>query len=117
MRLPHRGEKLGAVPEVEATILNKAERLRGQFQVNDYAGFKFLQAITLMSRVQHDLERGRYQNVLSARKQTLSALTTGKARAIRFSTLDALCRALDFQPGDILGHDPAAPENDPGPDG
>ena len=32
----------------------------------------------------------------------LSVLKTGKARAIRFSTLDALCRALDCQPADIL---------------
>lgn len=32
----------------------------------------------------------------------LSILKTGKARAIRFSTLEALCRALDCQPGDIL---------------
>jgi putative transcriptional regulator len=32
----------------------------------------------------------------------LSILKTGKARAIRFSTLDALCRELDCQPGDIL---------------
>ena len=32
----------------------------------------------------------------------LSVLKTGKARAIRFSTLDAICEALDCQPGDIL---------------
>ena len=32
----------------------------------------------------------------------LSILKTGKAKAIRFSTLDAICRALDCQPGDIL---------------
>ena len=32
----------------------------------------------------------------------LSILKTGKARAIRFSTLDSICRALDCQPGDIL---------------
>ena len=32
----------------------------------------------------------------------LSILKTGKARAIRFSTLDAICKALDCQPGDIL---------------
>ena len=32
----------------------------------------------------------------------LSILKTGKARAIRFSTLDAICAALDCQPGDIL---------------
>jgi putative transcriptional regulator len=32
----------------------------------------------------------------------LSILKTGKAKAIRFSTLEALCQALDCQPGDIL---------------
>ena len=32
----------------------------------------------------------------------LSILKTGKARAIRFETLDAICRALSCQPGDIL---------------
>ena len=32
----------------------------------------------------------------------LSILKTGKARAMRFSTLEAICRALDCQPGDIL---------------
>ena len=34
----------------------------------------------------------------------LSILKTGKARAIRFSTLDAICQALECQPGDILRH-------------
>jgi putative transcriptional regulator len=32
----------------------------------------------------------------------LSILKTGKARAIRFSTLEAICNALDCQPGDVL---------------
>ena len=32
----------------------------------------------------------------------LSILKTGKAKAVRFSTLEALCRELDCQPGDIL---------------
>lgn len=32
----------------------------------------------------------------------LSILKTGKAKAIRFSTLDAICKTLDCQPGDIL---------------
>ena len=32
----------------------------------------------------------------------LSILKTGKAKAVRFSTLEAVCRALDCQPGDIL---------------
>ena len=36
----------------------------------------------------------------------LSILKTGKARAIRFSTLDAICEALSCQPGDILRFEP-----------
>ena len=36
----------------------------------------------------------------------LSILKTGKARAIRFSTLDAICEALECQPGDILRFEP-----------
>ncbi len=40
----------------------------------------------------------------------LSILKMGKARAIRFSTLEAICRALDCQPGDILEFDDNAPE-------
>ena len=36
----------------------------------------------------------------------LSILKTGKAKAIRFSTLDSLCAALDCQPGDLLEYVP-----------
>ena len=36
----------------------------------------------------------------------LSILKTGKARAIRFSTLASLCAALDCQPGDLLSYEP-----------
>ncbi len=45
----------------------------------------------------------------------LSVLKTGKARAIRFSTLEALCAALDCQPGDLLSF--AAEESEHGGDG
>lgn len=38
----------------------------------------------------------------------LSILKTNKARAIRFSTLEAICRALDCQPGDLLTYAPTA---------
>ncbi|HVO77154.1 MAG TPA: helix-turn-helix transcriptional regulator [Candidatus Bathyarchaeia archaeon] len=38
----------------------------------------------------------------------LSILKQGKARAIRFSTLEAICRELDCQPGDILEYQPPA---------
>ena len=36
----------------------------------------------------------------------LSVLKTGKAKAIRFTTLDAICKVLDCQPGDILEYRP-----------
>lgn len=44
----------------------------------------------------------------------LSILKTGKARAVRFSTLAALCRELDCQPGDLLVYEPGP--DDAGPD-
>lgn len=40
----------------------------------------------------------------------LSILKTGKARAIRFSTLEAICEALDCQPGDVLRFESAGTE-------
>ena len=42
----------------------------------------------------------------------LSILKTGKARAIRFSTLDAICAALACQPGDILRFEPEHAEQE-----
>ena len=44
----------------------------------------------------------------------LSILKTGKAKAIRFSTLEALCKALDCQPGDILRHEPGGEQTSVG---
>ncbi|THD74373.1 MAG: transcriptional regulator [Phenylobacterium sp.] len=42
----------------------------------------------------------------------LSILKTGKARAVRFSTLAALCRELECQPGDLLTYE-AGPSDEP----
>ena len=42
----------------------------------------------------------------------LSILKNNKARAIRFSTLEAICAALDCQPGDLLAFDPALAAED-----
>ncbi len=54
-------------------------------------------------------ERGMTLTELSERigitLANLSILKTGKAKAIRFSTLDALCAELDCQPGDLLVYD------------
>lgn len=41
-------------------------------------------------------------NKIGITQANLSILKTGKAKAIRFSTLDAICRTLDCQPADIL---------------
>ena len=40
----------------------------------------------------------------------LSKIKTGRVCAIRFSTLAAICEALDCQPGDILEYDPSLPD-------
>jgi len=42
----------------------------------------------------------------------LSILKTGKAKAIRLSTLEAICAALECQPGDLLAFDPTLPAED-----
>ena len=44
----------------------------------------------------------------------LSKMKTGKISAIRFSTLEAVCEALNCQPGDILEYDPDAPADERG---
>ena len=68
----------------------------------------------------------RLDEVLHARRMTLtelaariditlanlSILKTGKAKAIRFSTLEAICAALDCQPGDLLAFDPMLPSEE-----
>lgn len=41
----------------------------------------------------------------------LSVLKSGRARAVRFSTLDAVCTALECQPGDLLAWDPSLPDD------
>ena len=51
----------------------------------------------------------------------LSILKNGRAKAIRFSTLTAICRELGCQPGDLLGYRPGpvpgpAPQNEPAPE-
>ena len=76
-----------------------------------------------MPPVNDDLEGARIMvkldDLLHARRMTLtdlservgltlanlSILKTGKAKAIRFSTLAAICRELDCQPGDLLSYD------------
>ena len=48
------------------------------------------------------LSSGELAAKVGSTQANLSILKTGKAKAVRFSTLDAICKALDCQPGDIL---------------
>ena len=48
------------------------------------------------------ISSGDLARIIDITPANLSILKTGKAKAIRFSTLDKLCEALDCQPGDIL---------------
>ena len=51
------------------------------------------------------ISSGELASMIGLSQANLSILKTGKARAIRFSTLDAICAALGCQPGDILEYD------------
>ncbi|HHQ6627932.1 TPA: helix-turn-helix domain-containing protein [Serratia fonticola] len=42
--------------------------------------------------------------IIGITEANLSILNSGKARAVRFSTLDAICKTLECQPGDIIRH-------------
>jgi len=48
------------------------------------------------------MKLGELSEIVGVTNANLSVLKTGKAKAIRFSTLEAICQALDCQPGDIL---------------
>lgn len=48
------------------------------------------------------MSSGELAEKIDISQANLSILKTGKAKAIRFSTLEAICKALDCQPGDIL---------------
>ncbi len=62
----------------QATLVNRAEKIRSRFEVSDNANFRLLQAITVMQRVQNDLEHNRYRNVLRTRDQAVGALRQTK---------------------------------------
>ena len=48
------------------------------------------------------MKLGELADIIGITNANLSILKTGKAKAIRFSTLNAICQTLDCQPGDIL---------------
>lgn len=54
---------------------------------------------------QRKMKSNELAQLIGITEQNLSILKTGKAKAIRFSTLDAICKHLDCQPGDIIVYD------------
>lgn len=52
--------------------------------------------------VKRKISSGELAEKIGITQANLSILKTGKARAIRFSTLESICKALDCQPADIL---------------
>ena len=56
------------------------------------------------------IRMGDLAQAIGITQANLSILKTGKAKAIRFSTLDAICRHLDCQPGDILEYRSSRPD-------
>ena len=52
------------------------------------------------------MSSGELAELVGITPANMSILKTGKAKAVRFSTLAALCKALDCQPGDILEYQP-----------
>ena len=52
------------------------------------------------------ISSGELAEKIGISQANLSILKTGKAKAIRFSTMEAICKALDCQPGEILEYKP-----------
>ncbi|MCF0105370.1 MAG: helix-turn-helix transcriptional regulator [Holdemanella sp.] len=52
--------------------------------------------------------RNELSEIVGVSNVNLSKMKTGKISAVRFSTLEAICEALNCQPGDILEYDPNA---------
>ncbi|MFE3601940.1 helix-turn-helix domain-containing protein [Streptomyces sp. NPDC059142] len=57
-----------------------------------------------------DLSVGEFAAAVGITPANIAVLKNGRAKAVRFTTLDAICRALDCQPGDILRW---VPDEDP----
>lgn len=53
---------------------------------------------------------GEFAKAVGITPANVAVLKNGRAKAVRFSTLDAICRVLDCQPGDILRRVPDTPE-------
>ncbi|TBW29868.1 helix-turn-helix transcriptional regulator [Gramella sp. KN1008] len=55
---------------------------------------------------ERNMKSNELADIVGITTANLSILKTGKAKAVRFSTLEAICEALECQPGDILEYQP-----------
>jgi hypothetical protein len=118
---PPLAEEMGRLAGRQAVIVGKARRFGGAFQPGDYAGFRFQEAVTLMSRVANDLGSFRYRNVLRARSVALGAIqrtatllgtgidvsddgSAGMPKNVRENVTDAMSGNLPAEFRDALEH-------------
>mgnify|MGYP002513382164 CR=1 FL=1 len=59
-------------------------------------------SIKFTHKIDNEKKLKQYAETLKTINTFLTSIDTGKAKAVRFSTLEAICRELDCQPGDIL---------------
>jgi hypothetical protein len=85
---PPLAKELKRLAGKQASLLNKAERIRTGYKVSDLSHFKLLKAMGLMDRVYNDLKNYRYQNVLRARHAVLKAL--GEIGGMKTGDIDVL---------------------------
>ena len=83
---PPLAKELGRLAGKQASLVNRAERIKAQFKPGDYRNFELEKMIVLMGRVKADLENFRYRNALRARQTVLAGMAkstlmlTGKVR-------------------------------------
>jgi hypothetical protein len=93
---PPLAKELKRLAGKQATLLNKAQRLQEKFQASDFANFKFLQAITLMTRVNGDLQDYHYQNALRAKDTTIGAI--GQTKLLLSGKIDVAADSSSAMP-------------------
>ena len=67
-----------------------------------YSDKEFIGKTIQTIRKKSNIKQSELAEKIGITQANLSVLKTGKAKAVRFSTLEAICKVLDCQPGDIL---------------
>ena len=81
--------------------MQSCEHLHYTFSQSKNTGTMIIVNLDVMM-ARRKMSSGELAEKIGITQANLSVLKTGKAKAVRFSTLEAICKALDCQPGDIL---------------